>query len=188
MLSVTWVTMFNAKYKQYMSGVVKTSLAVANSIYQDAIQCEKLMVELKVAHEMTWMRLCLETTFNIIYLITSNISTLFLPVHSLQQPNQNSNISQVHCRYRIYATFKYYFYWECHMSHGGMAAKYVGRLTSLAKSGYFSAVLSFLQKLTDPASCFYASRSHICHWIYPKNPPPLQLAVSRPLMDQQWEA
>ena len=30
--------------------------------------------------------------------------------------------------------------------------KYVGRLTNLAKSGYFSAVLSFLQKSTDPAS------------------------------------
>ena len=39
--------------KKYMSCVVKTSLAVANSIYQDAIQCEQLMVELKVAHEMT---------------------------------------------------------------------------------------------------------------------------------------
>ena len=32
--------------------------------------------------------------------------------------------------------------------------KYVGRLTTLAKSGCFSAVLSFLQKSTDPASCF----------------------------------
>ena len=39
--------------------------------------------------------------------------------------------------------------------------EYVGRLTNLAKSGYFSAVLSLLQKSTDPASCFYASRSHI---------------------------
>ncbi len=38
--------------------------------------------------------------------------------------------------------------------------KYVGRLINLAKSGYFS-VLSFLQKSTDPASCFCASRSHI---------------------------
>ena len=37
--------------------------------------------------------------------------------------------------------------------------KYVGRLTNLAISGYFSAVLSFLQKSTDPASCFNASRS-----------------------------
>ncbi len=32
--------------------------------------------------------------------------------------------------------------------------KYVGRLTNLAKSGYFLAVFSFLQKSTDPASCF----------------------------------
>ena len=32
--------------------------------------------------------------------------------------------------------------------------KYVGRLTNLAKSGYFTAVLYFLQKSTDPASCF----------------------------------
>ena len=38
---------------KYMSSVVKISLAVDNLIYQDAIQCEKLIVELKVAHEMT---------------------------------------------------------------------------------------------------------------------------------------
>ena len=62
--------------------------------------------------------------------------------------------------------------------------KYVGRLTNLTKSGYFSAV----QKLTGPASCFYASRLHSCNWIYPKNPPPLQLAGSRPLVDQRREA
>ena len=55
-------------------------------------------------------------------------------------------------------------------------AKDVGRLTNLAKPGYFSAVLSFLQKSTDPASCFYAGRSHSCNWIHPKHPPPLQLA------------
>ncbi len=45
--------------------------------------------------------------------------------------------------------------------------KYVGRLINLAKSGYFSAVglLSFLQKWADPASCFYACRSHCSNWV-----------------------
>ena len=32
----------------------------------------------------------------------------------------------------------------------------VGRLATLAKSGYFSAVLYLIQKSTDAASCFYA--------------------------------
>ena len=62
---------------------------------------------------------------------------------------------------------------------------YVGRLATLAKSGYFSAVLYLIQKSIDPASCFCASRSHSCNWIYPKHPPPLKLAGSRPLVDQQ---
>ena len=48
----------------------------------------------------------------------------------------------------------------------------------LAKSGYFSAVLYLIEKSIDPASCFCASRSHSCNWIYPKHPPPLKLAGS----------
>ena len=66
----------------------------------------------------------------------------------------------------------------------------VARLTNLAKSGYFSAVgrLSFIQKSTYPVSCFCASRSFSCNWIHPKYPPPLQLAGSRHLVDQQCEA
>ena len=49
---------------------------------------------------------------------------------------------------------------------------YDGRLTTLAKSGYFSAVL-FIQKSTDPASCFCASRSVSCNWIHTIHSPPL---------------
>ena len=64
---------------------------------------------------------------------------------------------------------------------------YVAWLTNLAKAGYFSAVLSLIQKSTAPASCFCASRSHSCNRIHPKHPPPMQLAGSRPLVDQQWE-
>ena len=64
--------------------------------------------------------------------------------------------------------------------------RYVGRLTTLAKSGYFSAVLYYLiQKSTYPASCFCASRSHSCNGIHPKHPPSLKLAGSRPRVVQQ---
>ena len=64
---------------------------------------------------------------------------------------------------------------------------HVGRLTNLDKSGYLLGVglLSFLQKSTDPATFFYASRSHSCKWIHPKHPLPLLLAWSRALVDQQ---
>ena len=41
--------------------------------------------------------------------------------------------------------------------------KNVGRLTNLAKSGYFSAVLSFIMKSTDPASGFCAGGLHRCN-------------------------
>ena len=65
---------------------------------------------------------------------------------------------------------------------------YVARLTNLAKSGYFSGVLSFIQKSADSAYCFCASRSHSCNWIHPKHPPHMQLAGSRPLVEKQWKA
>ena len=60
-------------------------------------------------------------------------------------------------------------------------------LAYLAKSGYFSAALSFIRKRTEPASC----RSRNCSWIqcylniihiW------LQLADYRPLVEQRWDA
>ena len=67
--------------------------------------------------------------------------------------------------------------------------KYARRLTNLAKSGYFSAVLYFmLYSRQNAASCFLASRFHSCNWIRPKHSSPLQLAWSRLLVDQQREA